>query len=324
MIRWTPVLALLALASCGRERSSAPRPEVPPPDLTGGATGGAASLSAAGAFAYVPREAAAIGVFDPTHILGEPAWLARSPALARAAATLRTGGFDPTRNRIYFFALPGAAAATTVIVEGRLSGSAGARADRVGEVPVQRFDGPEVGIAWGKGVTLVGREPAFSRALEAGARTDHRLSSTTAFSRWRDLFERLPASALFRFGALASPSLLALVERVLPSVKRPALQGLLSTLRETEALGGAVYGHGPAIRFALVLRMTGDEAARRAAASARRAAADLRPRSGERARDPAGALIGAALAALEVRDRGGYLFLESAIPANQVVRVLER
>jgi hypothetical protein len=317
-------VALVAFLGCAQERvRSSPR-EPPLLDLAGGRTGGAASLTAASAFSFVPDEAVAVGLLDPGQLFGDPAWLARMPALAKSAGELHLGGFDPANTRLFFFAFPTPSGLSSVVIgEGKLASIEGGRTESEGGVKIRRFDAPRVGIAWGSGVTLVGGEPALSRALGAGIRGQGKLASSVHLGLFRDLFDRLPPRAALRMVALRSPFVVSWLEKWMAEAT-PATRAVLKAGESAHALGLALYGHGSSVRLALVLRMPRPEDVRAAAAAASRAVAEARlpPREVPLRADET--LRQAALAGFRVQEAGTHLVLEAALPADLLAQVFAR
>jgi hypothetical protein len=313
------------LTACNRERPAKAPPERPPPDLTAGRSGGATVTSAASAFSYVPQDAVVFGLVDPGQVFGVTEWLARAPGLVKAIEELQTGGFDPRKTRLFFFGQRDGAGAlsTAVIAEGRLSGVSGARREKVGEVEVHRFDSAGMGVAWPSGLTLVGREPAFSASLLAGSQKEKRLGASATYPLFRDLLERLPAYAGFKLVAIGSPVLSALADRAATLLSTPAA-AFLGQAKEAEAVGAAFYTHGSAVRYAVVLRLHDEAAAHKVADVARRALAEGRRPVGDIAHDPVVTLLDSALATMAVRERSAYVFLEGGVPADLLVDLFRR
>lgn len=325
-MRWMLLgVALAAILGCARESARSGPSDPPPPDLAAGQTGGAASLTAASAFAFVPEGAVAVGVLDPGQLFGDPAWLARVPAVAKSAGELRSGGFDPAKTRLFFFALPtpSEGLSTVVIGEGKLAAVRGGRTEALGGLEIRRFDAPNVGIAWGTGVTLVGGAPALARALGAGSRSQGRLASSASLALYRELFDRLPAKAAMRLVALVSPAVVAWVEKWAAEAS-PVASSVLKLGKRAQAFGLALYGHGSNVRLALVLRMPRPEDVRATAAAASRAVAEARLPPGDVPLHADETLRQAALAAFQVKEAGTHLFLEAALPADLLAQMFAR
>jgi hypothetical protein len=325
MRRCAVLFALWLAAACSRDRGSRSAPEPPPPDLALGTSGGSKRLSASALFSFVPEDARVVGIADPSRILGDKVWRARHPRLTAEAARLRTAEFDPSRHRLLFFASPaaGGTMSVAVVAEGRLAGVAGGRRESLHGVEVHRFDGAGTGLAFAAGATVVGREPALGRALDAGIRRVGRLASSPGFAEWSELWERLPAEPTLAVVTHATPALSTALDRAALGLP-PALAAFLRAARDARALAAAIHGHGASLHLALVARMASEGASRGAGEAARRAAAGLRLPPGEIPREPAEILLDAALSRLRVRERGPFLFVEASIPAELLVRLSAR